>query len=191
VQAKTLTIGSDLSGSNPLLKDKTFNGMAAKYVYDKIIKLQKGDTVVMQSFGSVTATANIKEFRYKISRNNQKKVANTTAKNLINLPSKAEPQQQTNILSWLEINAFDCEDNSEIVVLTDGIEMSNDVDGNKLLDGGIKLPKPDEFTALNGCKVIFYGMGVGRIPTEKKNLRRAWNGYFKQAKVASFKAVMK
>ena len=187
VQAKTLTIALDLSGSNPLLNDKQFNHNAAQYVADTISHLEKGDDVVVQSFGSLDNTANFNRFELPIKRHNAKKVAGQVAQYVRALPSNSQAQGSTNLIAWFGRNSFGCEAGGQVIVLTDAIE---DVNPNHLIQGKQDLPKPNEFVQLKGCSVTFYGLGVGRLDSEMLNLRRAWTNYFESAG-ARFTAIAK
>ena len=67
-QAKTLTIGVDLSGSNPLLSHGNFAYMASQYVTTEINKLQNGDIVQVKTFGSPDDASNVLMPTFEISR---------------------------------------------------------------------------------------------------------------------------
>ena len=190
LQAKTLTIALDLSGSNPLLIDKTFNQGAVYYVSEAISALKQGDEVNIQTFGDLRDPTNFKQFMLPIKRHNAKKVARQVAGFIASLPNQQKAQGSTNLIAWFGRNQFGCSNESDIIVLTDGIEASEYVDPNKLLNGTQALPKPNEFVALSGCRVTFYGLGVGRRDKEVLALRRAWQAYFTQAG-ATFTAVIK
>lgn len=190
LKAKELTIALDVSGSNPLLIDEAFNRMAAGYVAEHIQALDKGDTVVLQTFGDLREPQNFKRYAFAIKRHNGKKVAAQIAQFIKAAPSKLDAQGSTNLIAWLGRGQFGCERNSHVIVLTDGIEASEYANPNKLLSGEQALPKPNEFVSLAGCTVTFYGLGVGRLDSEVLTLRRAWSAYFAQAE-AQFFAVVK
>ena len=181
-QAKTLTIGIDLSGSNPLLTHKHFAAVAARYVADQITLLDDGDKVRITSFGARNEAENVLSKQVVISRKNRvKKVAKQVSSILQQLPSQAkEGQSETNIVAWLEFtNGFDCEDKSTVLVITDGIEHSSYTDGQSFAQGKKTLPEPD--VDLKGCKLIFYGLGAGLEPVMVKHIRKSWRSYAEKA----------
>lgn len=183
--AKTLTIAVDLSGSSPLLSDKHFVMQSRRYVEAQIKQLEEGDVVKLKFFGSLLAPENFKQTELPITRHNKKKVAEAISFQFGKLKDNAKAQSATNLLAFLGRNKFDCHNGGKVIVLTDGIEVSEQVDPVKLITGKAQLPQPHEFVKLQGCDVIFYGLGVGRSETVTLNLRRAWHAWFTQAN-ASF-----
>ncbi len=182
VQAKTLTIGIDLSGSNPLLAHKNFAYIASQHVTTEINKLKNGDIVQVKTFGSRTVPGNILNPSLQISRRMKPaKVAGVVAQYIQSLPEQKDvAQSSTNLVAWLEFTSgFNCTDNSLVLVVTDGIESSSYVDGNQFIQGKKGLPKPD--VDLNGCTLTFYGLGAGLPPQAVKNIRNEWMRWAEQA----------
>lgn len=191
VSAQTLTIGLDMSLSNPLVTDKAFSQQVAGYVAQHIKPMRAKDQVVIMPFGARDNVANLKSKRITIKRHKQAKTAKAVAHHIVNFSAqKSNAQQATNILAWLEFNDFNCASGGTIIAVTDGIESSEAVSPKAFITGKAMLPKPDEFHQLQGCNVVFYGLGVGRPAKEAKIIRRAWAEYFKQAVVKSFKPIM-
>jgi hypothetical protein len=189
-QAKTLTIGIDLSGSNPLLSHGNFAFIASQYATDEINKLNNGDIVQVKTFGSRADVLNLLNSTFEISRRmNTKKIAGVVAQYIQSLPEqKAIAQSSTNLLAWLEFTSgFNCTDNSHILVITDALESSSYVDGNQLLQGKKKLPKPD--VDLRGCALTFYGLGAGWQAKFVKVVRNEWANWAEQAG-ATFTAII-
>lgn len=89
--AKTLTIGIDLSGSNPLLAEKNFAVGAADYAAQQILELKSGDAVVISSFGARDSAANLRQERYVLSRKLRARELADAAKHYI----LSIPQQTT------------------------------------------------------------------------------------------------
>lgn len=190
-QAKTLTIGLDMSLSNPLVKDSAFADAAASYVAQDIKTMREGDVVRIVTFGARDHAANMQEINVTVPRNGASKVAKSASAYLTKtVKDSSNTQQSTNIVAWLELRDFACTDGDKIIVITDGIEASDVVSPQAFLDGKQSLPKPDEFAGFKGCEVVFYGLGVGWHLKEVKTLRSAWMEYFKAAD-APFKAVIK
>lgn len=183
-EAKDLIVLVDVSQSNPMLTDKNFNRRAAEYVFAATKALNKGDTVSVQTFGSLTDTQNLNIKSQTVSRHNSKKVANSVGRYVMSLPEQIAGQGSTNLLSWFNRNAFDCSQEAHhILVITDGLEASEYVNPQRLLDGKQALPAPTEFVNLAGCDVTFYGVGSGMHDRSALHLRKVWGEYFKQAKV--------
>jgi hypothetical protein len=188
--AKTLTIGIDLSASNPLLSHKNFAHIASQHVTSEINKLKDGDIVRVKTFGSRKDALNLLNHSFEISRRmKSNKVAGIVANYIQSLPEQKEvSQNSTNLVAWLEFTSgFNCAANSQILVITDGLESSSYVDGNLLLQGKKSLPKPD--IDLKGCGLTLYGLGAGWIPQQVKIVRKEWKHWAEQAG-ASFTAII-
>jgi hypothetical protein len=181
-QAKTLTIGIDLSGSNPLLAHQNFAYIASQHVTAEINKLNNGDTVHVKTFGSRAVAENLLNPTFQISRKVKPgKVAGIVAQYIQSLPEKVDAaQSSTNLVAWLEFTSgFNCSGAGHVLVITDGIESSSYVDGNQLLQGKKGLPKPD--VDLKGCSLTFYGLGAGSPPQAVRNIRNEWMRWAEQA----------
>lgn len=180
--AKTLTIGIDLSGSNPLLLDQNFASSAAHYIYDEISTLNVQDEVQILTFGARDSRQNLLSNRVTLSRQNRPKKVAAQIKNLVQtLPNAGElSQSQTNLIAWLEFTrGFDCASGGQIIVLTDGIESSTLVDANQFVQGKTSLPKPE--VDLSGCSLTFYGLGAG-FPTQSvRHVNQAWRAWAESA----------
>lgn len=182
VQAKTLTIGIDLSGSNPLLAHKNFAYIASQYVTAEINKLNNGDSVQVKTFGSRTVADNLLNPTFRISRRMKPaKVAGMVSQYIQSLPEQVDvAQTSTNLVAWLEFTSgFNCADAGQVLVITDGIESSAYVEGDQLLQGKKGLPKPD--VDLKGCSLTFYGLGAGSPPQAVRNVRNEWMRWAEQA----------
>jgi len=189
-QAKTLTIGIDLSASNPLLSHKNFAHIASQYVTSEITKLKDGDIVNVKTFGSRKDALNLLNHSFQISRKlKSEKIAGIVAQYIQSLPEQKEvSQNSTNLVAWLEFTSgFNCADNSQILVITDALESSSYVDGNLLLQGKKSLPKPD--VDLKGCGLTLYGLGAGWMPQQVKIVRKEWERWSEQAG-AAFTAII-
>lgn len=187
---KTITIGIDLSGSNPMVKHKNFAHSAAEYADKEISKLKNGDIVRLKTFGSRDNVSNLLSSEYVVSRRVKPRKISAVISSYINsLPSKSDAVQgSTNLLAWLDFTGdFDCSEQSRIIVFTDGLESSELIDFQSFVNGKAELPEPDN--DLNGCTVTVYGLGAGMPPTYVKNVRSGWRTWFKKAG-ATFKAII-
>ncbi len=188
--AKTLTIGIDLSGSNLLLSHANFAHGAATHVQAAINALKPGDVVQLKTFGARHSALNLRQHRVTISRHNRAaKVAGQVAQFIRTLPEQTKTgQSSTNLIAWLEFTSdFDCHQDGQVLVITDGLESSSYVDGKDLLSGKKALPAPD--VNLKGCALTFYGLGAGWPPKEVKRVRKAWQAWADQAG-AAFTAII-
>jgi hypothetical protein len=188
-QAKTLSLGVDVSGSNPLLFDEHFAYTASQYVSAQILPLKNGDVVRIKTFGGRANSVNMLTTEYVISRRlKAKKVAAIVAQYVQSLPNqKMLSQSSTNLIAWLEFtNGFHCTKGGQILAITDGLETA-DVDGQAFLDGKQGLPEAD--VDLKGCALTFYGLGAGWPGPSVKFVRNEWRKWAKQAG-ASFTAII-
>lgn len=182
LQAKTLTIGIDLSASNPLLAHKNFAYVASQYVTSEINKLKEGDVVHVKTFGARHDAVNLLNPSFQLSRKwKASKVSGIVAQYIQSLPEQKDASQgSTNLIAWLEFTSgFNCADNGHILAITDGLESSSYVDGNQLLQGKKHLPKPE--IDLKGCTLTFYGLGAGWMPQQVKFVRKEWERWAEQA----------
>ncbi len=186
--AKEFVLLVDASLSNPMLVDKTFNRRATEFVAQEIQGLERGDVVSIQTFGSLQKADNFATKQLTVSRHNHKKVAAAVAKYMLSLPDTLEPQGSTNLIAWFNRNPMDCRDGGKILAVTDAIEASEYIDPNHLLSGKQTLPRPSQYVNINGCEIVFFGVGAGRLDQETINLKQAWSQYFQRAG-ASFNAV--
>lgn len=182
LHAKTLTIGIDLSGSNPLLLDKNFANSAALYAANEVQQLKDGDRLNILSFGARSEAVNIKQQTFEISRRNRaNKLAQNIGNHIQSIPQQMKKgQPSTNLVAWLEFTSgFDCVNESTILVITDGLESSSVVSAKDFMSGSKPLPAPD--VDLTGCNVFFYGLGAGVEYTGTKNIRNGWKEYLEEA----------
>lgn len=186
--ARTLTIGLDLSGSNPLLVHENFAAAAAKYVSDQIKVLEPKDVLRFKTFGARNDPQNQIEFEVEISRRQRADKMAADVANIINsLPHRNLAQSSTNLIAWMEFTpGFDCSDGGQVTVITDGYETSELVSAGWIEQG--TLPQPD--VDLTGCTVQFYGLGAGFPAMTVRGIRNAWRGWMEQAG-AKFEAIVR
>ena len=178
----TLTIGIDLSGSNPLLLHENFAYGASQYAASEILKLKPKDVVRIKTFGARNNAANVLSTTIIVSRKMRtKKIAKIVARYIQSIPKQADiSQSSTNLIAWLEFTSgFNCADQGRVLVITDGLESSSYVDGKKFLTGKQGLPKPD--VDLKGCALTFYGLGAGWRPRSVKFVRKEWTHWSEKA----------
>lgn len=191
VDAKTLTIAFDKSGSNPLLGDPHFAASAAAYVAGQVKTLKEGDVVRIRSFGARNEGSNLLDQTFVLNRRlRARKLAQSIQNYIANLPNQdGKSQSSTNIIAFLEFDSgLDCGNGGMTLLLTDGLESSEYISPKSFLAGRQHLPKPD--AALKGCEIIFYGLGAGLPPKSAKFMREEWTRFIKDAG-GQFTAIMK
>jgi len=182
--SKTLTIGIDVSTSNPLVTAPSYARVAAQYARDQVRALQPGDIVQVRTFGD-RGLVHFPSERIRLSRQNSAdKVADSIARFIAGLPSRPlQGQGSTNIIAFLEFGQFDCANDGRVLLLTDGIESSSYIDDANLLAG--KAMPPPEKNLLSGCEVTMLGFGQspdGALPPQAiKNARASWAAWMKTA----------
>ena len=169
--AKHITLAPDASVSNLLLTNKHINAQAAAYVEKRMKTVAIGDVVTLRFMGSLNNPSALQKHEYTVTHQNKVMVRQFMSQVVLSMPAHIKPQNSTNLLAFLGRYDFGCADGGEIIILTDGIEASEYVDGNALLSGKASLPAPNSSTRLKGCTVTFYGIGAGRSDTELHRLR--------------------
>ena len=189
-QAATLSLAIDVSASNPLISHPNFADSAGRFVAARIETLKPGDTVRIQTLGSPGDPSNIRTDVLQISRRLRPQKAAVAVLNYIrSLPKREDvAQSSTNLLRYLEYGSgFDCANQGQIILLTDGLESSEWFSGHGLLDGTRSLPAAE--VDLSGCTLTMYGLGAGLSGPAVKHLRNAWRNWSEQAGV-TFEAVI-
>lgn len=189
--AKSVYIGIDVSKSNPVVIDEPSAKVAAGYVRGIVAALQPGDEVHIRTFGDRSA-AHVASRSIRLGRKHKPEtVAFQIGSYVASLPSKPlQGQQETQILAFLELSQFRCDQNSLVLILSDGLESSPGVREKDLLTG--KPLPPPEPGILKGCDVVIYGLARskdGSITREQaKKLRAAWAAWMQTAG-ANFSAI--
>jgi hypothetical protein len=182
VEAKTLTIAVDLSGSNPLLTHEHFAAEAARRAVAAVQSLNDGDVVRLRTFGAREDARNVLNQSVTIGRRMRStRVAEGIGAYLRSLPKSGETgQASTNLLAWLEFESdLGCSSGGEILVITDAVESSSLVSAKALLEGKAKLPPPS--VDLSGCQLTFFGLGAGWPAPQVKRLRDEWTRWATKA----------
>jgi len=189
--ATMLTIGIDMSGSNPVLSSPDIAVASGRLVKSRIAALEPGDVVVLKTLGNLSA-ANARSERFLISKRNQMKVAAQIAGYVATLPAKKlAGQESTNLVAWYEFGEFDCAHHGAILTISDAIEGSAEISAKQFLSGK-PLPKP-KTPFLTGCAVQIVGLGTdtdGRLtPVQTRHIRNTWQSWMTAAG-ATFNAII-
>ncbi|PJN94176.1 hypothetical protein CNY89_16055, partial [Amaricoccus sp. HAR-UPW-R2A-40] len=145
-----LWVGFDLSDSSPLLNEDTVALSAGTMVATAVRSMQRGDAVMLRSFGE----AGVSEQQINITINltgqqRPDRIAAELETLIASLPERARQGQlqlegRTNLMGWLERvgPTLNCNATpTKVIVLTDGIEWSDAIQGDDLLQGA-PLPAP-------------------------------------------------
>ncbi|MCB0627557.1 MAG: hypothetical protein KDC43_27450 [Saprospiraceae bacterium] len=202
VQAKTMIIGLDMSGSNDLVTVPEHAANVADVIDRQIKKMDLGDRVVVGLLGAYGHSDNMKRLDITMSRKKRpEKVGASLGKLIQGIPGlvasgELDTQPNTNLLGFLEDEAFllDCQNNpAQFILITDGVESSHEVDGNAIIEGKAELPAP-RTTSLAGCDLTILGIGQwvsGANRTVRDRLILAWQKWAKTAGIGHFKAIPK
>lgn len=184
-QAKTLTIGLDVSASNPVVGSPSFAKAAGAHAGKAVAALAPGDTVVLRVIGD-RRVENARSETITITRRMPAAMAGRKIGAYIAaLPARlqGDGQGETSIIAWFTLNDFKCAEDGAVIVYTDGVENSEVISGDRFL-AGRPLPKP-EARNLNGCAVSMIGVGQsaqGEIPLKTiTRMTSAWAAWLKAA----------
>jgi hypothetical protein len=121
VHARSVFIGIDASTSNPVVIDEKSAKVAAEYVGGIVAKLQPGDEVILRTFGD-RSSAHAGGRSVRLGRKHKPEmVAYQISQYIRGLPGKPlESSSETQILAFLELSSFRCDQNPLVIVLTDG-----------------------------------------------------------------------
>lgn len=203
-EAKEIDIfGIDISDSGPLTVDRNVSRAAGNLVKNTVARLQPGDEVRLRSFGAAGIASQQININVTIGRKAKaraNRIAPAIGEFLSSLPDRVEKgqitlQTNTNIIGFVEAIApsLDCEANQiRLILLTDGIEWSEQMNGSELIAGKAQLPPPSG-QILKGCIVEMRGVGQQAASRWTDSrwfpiLKAQWRSFFEAAGVARFSA---
>lgn len=180
-----MTVLGDLSASSPLSDSPAFAQRAGNMVGQMIQReLLLGDSVTLMPVGH-RSTANARKMRFRLTAQFRQSAAAARVGGIIaSTPRSTEAGQgSTNLIFALERGAILCPPRGHIIILSDGLESSNDFNGtDALLQGKMQLPAPPP-GFLRGCRVTFVGIGLTSDRTAQlsnvhlRYLTSAWRTY--------------
>ncbi len=193
----------DVSTSAAVGIDTVAASSAGNYVEKSIRAMKPHDVVKVRTLGSagvVSQQIHIDATLGKKANIRPRRAARDLAKVIRNLPKFVKDgtialQETTNVIGFVETLApsLDCENKlTTVVIFSDGIEWSEQVNGDDLLAGKVELPTASG-PILRGCVVELRGLGEQNSELGTNNawfllLREQWTKFFQSADAASFKA---
>lgn len=173
----------DVSGSNPYMHSETqFARRAYGEAASNLRKyLRRGDRLTLTSIGE-SAAGEVIWSQFKIKKPSDF-IAGTLLRRLKEIATGGVPPQgTTKIRGFFARTDFACTpERSLVVVITDGRPTAEpEADGEKLLNGDPDAIKPLPAGSLEGCTVLFIGIGAERdqsralTDTQHANLRQGW-----------------
>ncbi len=202
-QQNTVVFAFDISDSAPVAINPNIARSAGNYVQEYILGMKPGDVVKIRTLGTAGVAAQQVYINAKLGKkanSRPRRIAPQIGKLVRSLPQRVKSgaikiQHRTNIMGFLEAlgPSLDCQKSpTTIVIFSDGIEWSSQVNGNELLSGKKELPAPSGLI-LKGCIVEMRGLGQQniRLGTDSRwfpLLRTQWKKFFTAAGVSRFAA---
>lgn len=168
-QAETpkLTIfGPDTSGSSTFLFDPHSASAAGDYVERHIAALDAPHRLAMVSIGDPGLGQRQIDIRATITQHratNARALSKQFGDYFRILPQmvregRIEAQNSTSIVAFFQSLAPVCDQGATVILFTDGVEWSAEVDGNAFVAGTTGLPEPTT-RFLDGCSIEMHGVG--------------------------------
>lgn len=160
-------IGVDISGSSTFTSEPHSAVEAGRYVQNYVQSLKTPHDLRLVSLGNAGLAQRSIDVRVTLTNRRTTKPARMAAQfggYLAGLPSLMESgtlkaDDSTSLLSFLRSLYPVCAaGDSAIILFTDGIEWSGEVQGRGFLDGRVGLPEPKR-PFLQGCSVEMHGVG--------------------------------
>ncbi|MGF1462354.1 MAG: hypothetical protein ACFB2Z_04180 [Maricaulaceae bacterium] len=182
---KHVIVALDISASTPLVTNRAFAARAAKAVDRYLADLETGDRFTLGYIGDYGLSSDLQPWEATLSRRTPPiKVRRSTEQLIAGLPSlvtggRIDRAQSTNIVGYIELAGYsvDCAQvDTQFIILSDGIESSDRVDGLKLMNGEALLPAVAD-DRLQGCALVMLGVGQitqGATPMLTQRLVKAW-----------------
>lgn len=160
-------LGIDISGSSTFLYDPHSGDAAGSYVQTHIAGLDAPHQLIMVSVGDVGLGRRQIDVRATITESRASNAATLSQqfggyfRSMPDLVSDGAitPQNTTSIIAFFRSLTRVCADGATTVILfSDGVEWSANVDGQAFVNGTADLPMPDQ-TFLSGCRIEMHGVG--------------------------------
>ena len=186
----------DLSDSAPVAVDQAIATQAGNYLETRIMTLEPGDSVKLRSFGQNGVAGTQIHMNVEITKRNRAvRIAPQLGEAVRSLPAmvkagKITVESRTQLTGFLEAfgAGLDCQARpTDIVILSDGIEWTDQYQTDDLLSGK-PLPAPSG-DILAGCHIEFRGLGqlqsgMQTDPRWFPALKTVWSQYLQAAGAA-------
>lgn len=192
-------IGVDISGSSTFTSEQHSAAEAGRYVSEYVLGLETPHDLRLVSLGNAGLAQRAIDVRVTLTNRRATKPRRMGPEfggYLAALPSLMEsgqlqPDDSTSLLSFLRSLEPVCKaGDSTIMLFTDGIEWSDEVQGRGFLDGHIDLPAPSH-PFLDGCSVEMHGIGQLRADQNAAGLEERlipiWESWLADAGADSVK----
>ena len=171
-------LGIDVSGSSTFLYEQASADAAARYVHDYIADLDTPHDLLMISVGDPGLAQRAIDIRATVTERratSPEHMAGQFGGYFGAMPSLVQSGQltaddTTSLVAFFQSVEPICSSGSTRVILfSDGVEWSAEVDGRAFLDGAASLPAPThEF--LSGCYVELHGVGQLKADLDSSGL---------------------
>ena len=190
-----LTVEADISASTPFMVSEPYANAAIKRVGDAVLKHRLGDRFRIVPIGSRTAQNSIGTFSIasgqKLHLRTVKKRLEGALAGLFAQSRRNGGDGNTNIVYTLENSQPVCNPDSDVIILSDGIESNEQTDAGRDLAAGrpVTLPQPSQRFLKGGCSIWMIGIGVSSPtgggadvqtlpPDQLGKLKDAWRAWF-------------
>jgi len=191
--------GVDISGSSTFLHEQLSADRAARHMEGQIAVLPNGHDLWLISIGDPGMGKRAIDIRTKISKRRQSRadrMAKTYGGYIRALPELVQngtikAQDSTSIIDFFyAVEPICSAGNTRLILFTDAVEYSHEVDGKALMAGRAHLPKPSR-PMLKGCHVEMHGVGQLKSSLKPGSLERRliplWRDWLKAAGASSIR----
>lgn len=183
----TYTIGVDVSRSSLIITNQTYARNAAEKATAKLADLKLGDRVVLRTLGDYGGN---KGWRLDVtaSKKHRPRKVRAAVKLLIGAIPESVRQGKinvggsTNIIGFIDNagGALGCNRGGRLILISDGQENSELVNGSAIVRGAAELPQHGAAN-VRGCQITMLGLGdMANESSLKKtlNIRSFWTALF-------------
>jgi hypothetical protein len=186
---RTIVIGIDLSGSNPLIRDDAFAYKVGQRVGPLIAGLAPRSRVVLRSFGSYNSSANAAlslDILIAPKTARAEDIARLVSSVIGGVPQmvrqgRLQAQSTTNIVPFL-LNiskVVDCRSPTYVILASDGVEDSQVADLSRRR-GSLPPPPGSPFPGCEELTILGIGRGLNS-PVDTERLYTEWNNWARAA----------
>lgn len=199
-RADVIYLAIDLSSSTTFSTNAEFARGAGLWVARELEGLPEGSRVHIHTLGDYGQLENLTRVTLEVTpRRKAHKVARHAGGVVARVPElikqgTVEGAKTTHLISYLENESYTMNCKAEptrIILLSDGVEWSSEVDGRALMAGQVGLPEPTS-KILEGCEgltMLSIGQMQGGNPALTRHLIVAWRNWAEAAGIKTFRPV--